>query len=187
MQKDLPSAESRVTIITSPLLSSIWPKSNNTVAICRVRPASIREALPLSEKLGDKDTMAFADLGLGRIEQAQGNHASAFQFLSNSLSTYHALGDKVSIAGCLDSMAGVKASLGDGLQAARLFGAAEALRETLGAPNSQVYQRDLDGHVGIAQADVGELFFQVAWDEGRDLTMDLAIEEALAALITVGY
>jgi hypothetical protein len=65
------------------------------------------------------------------------------------------------------------------LRAARLAGAAEALRETIGAPLPPIYtaahQQRIDQlHQQLAPADLAR-----AWAEGRALPFDRAIEEAL--------
>ena len=68
-------------------------------------------------------------------------------------------------------------SQGEPTWAARLWGAAEALRETMGTPISPVYRADYERSVAAARAQLGEQAFAAAWAEGRTMTP----EQALAA------
>ena len=61
----------------------------------------------------------------------------------------------------------------------RTIDAAEAQREALGAfmpPNARA---EHDHNVAAARAQLGEATFDLAWAEGRALTMEQAIEYAL--------
>jgi hypothetical protein len=68
---------------------------------------------------------------------------------------------------------------GAGRRAARILGAAEALRVTLGFP---LLTSNLDHHrraVAATQALLDNATFTAAWNAGRELTLDEAIIEAL--------
>jgi DNA-binding NarL/FixJ family response regulator len=87
------------------------------------------------------------------------------------------VGDKWSIASCLEGLAGVVVAEGEPVWAARLWGAAETLRETVGAPIPPVERTDYERAVAVAHAKLGEQAFSAAWAEGRAMTL----EQALAA------
>ncbi|MGH2603785.1 MAG: LuxR C-terminal-related transcriptional regulator, partial [Dehalococcoidia bacterium] len=89
-------------------------------------------------------------------------------------------GDRSSLVRVLDGIAEV-AVAGDADRAARLLGAAEALRRSAGI--SQVFPSDqaVSARVSaVARAVLGDLGFAVAVDEGRSLSQEDAIAEALA-------
>ncbi len=65
-------------------------------------------------------------------------------------------------------------------QAARLFGAAAALRDAIGAPLPPSDQTDVDRGVAAARGAMGDEAFQAAWEQGRSMSLDQAVEEALA-------
>jgi len=77
----------------------------------------------------------------------------------------------------LEGLASVVAAQGEVAWAARLWGAAEALRETTGAPIAPVERRAYEARVTAARAQLGERPFATAWAEGRLMTP----EQALAA------
>jgi DNA-binding NarL/FixJ family response regulator len=74
-------------------------------------------------------------------------------------------------------LAVVVATQGEPAWAARLWGAAEGLRDVIGAPLPPVYHADYDRSVAAIRSSLGEKSFAAAWAEGRTMTP----EQALAA------
>ena len=64
-------------------------------------------------------------------------------------------------------------------RAARLWGAADALREAIGAPLSPFERTELDTHTAAARTALGEEVFAAAWAQGRATPLNEAIEYAL--------
>ena len=103
-------------------------------------------------------------------------------FLAAALAMLRALGNRHTgwIAWCLEEFAGVWRGRGQLKRAARLLGAAEALRE------ATVSTIPPDEHAEYAEAAaalrsaLGEEAFAAAWAEGRALSMESAIALALA-------
>jgi len=116
--------------------------------------------------------LGWAHLLLGSPEEARADFA-----LSVTLST--SLGHIEGIAYGLEGLAAVAAQAGDVDRAGRLAGAAHALRERSGTHNGPTFtfhQRYLDRLAAAAPA--GRLAHAVA--EGRELTVEQAVAEALA-------
>jgi predicted ATPase/DNA-binding XRE family transcriptional regulator len=115
------------------------------------------------------------------LMQFRGDDALAVPLLRESVALSMSLADTPSLGVELANLAGALATLGWGERAARLFGAAEALRERTGlairfAPWHELYERHLEAL--RAQLDADEL--AVAWAEGRVLAPEEAVAEALA-------
>jgi hypothetical protein len=70
---------------------------------------------------------------------------------------------------------------GQGERAARLLGAAAALRETIGAPLPLPERADVEQAVAGARAALGEAEWTAAFAAGRMLSLEQAIAEALSA------
>ena len=87
-------------------------------------------------------------------------------------------GDKFWMAVCLEGLAGVAAAQGQPVGAARLFGAAAALRGAIGAPMEPARRAAYERHLAATRAQLTEEAFATAWAEGRALTP----EQAVAAL-----
>jgi DNA-binding CsgD family transcriptional regulator len=85
--------------------------------------------------------------------------------------------DKGLIPSCLEGLAGLVAAQGELVWAARLWGAAESLRDALSAPIPPVYRAEYGNAVAAARVQLSEKVFAAAWAEGRSMTP----EQALAA------
>jgi hypothetical protein len=136
---------------------------------------------------GDIFGVAMTLTHCGMVALDQGDDRLAGAYLAESLTLLWELGDRWQTALALEVVAGLAAVQGQrpddtqpgGLRAARLFGAVEALRETRGAPvlpqNREYYQR----RVAVARAQLDETAFAAAWAEGRAMTLEQAVADAL--------
>ena len=93
----------------------------------------LEESLALYRDLGDRQRMAQVLVGLAKVEAYQGDLATARILYEESLSLAR-VGYKLDLASGLEGLANVVAAQGKFTWAARLWGAAEALRDTMGAP-----------------------------------------------------
>ncbi len=138
-----------------------------------------QESLAIFQEMGDKQNSANQLAMLGNEARAQANYAEAQAFLRESLILRRELGDKVGIARSLESCANLAARQGQAAHAARLFGAAEALYETIGSPIITYRDRgEYERNVAAARAQLGEATFNAAWAEGRAVTLEQAMTEA---------
>ena len=105
------------------------------------------ESLAISRGTGDIWAVAGTLGNLGLVTYLQGDYAAARPLLKESLELSQKLGDKDSIAYFLQVVAALTAAEGRPEQAARLYGAAEALREAIGVslpPGDRPrYERDV--------------------------------------------
>ena len=62
--------------------------------------------------------------------------------------------------------------------AARLFGAAEALREKIGIPMTVREREEYDRQVADLRAGMAKERFESAWKQGRSMSMDQAVRLA---------
>jgi hypothetical protein len=95
-----------------------------------------------------------------------------------SLAIRAAMKNKEGIASCLEGLAAVAAAMGELARAARLFGAAEARRQELGASLPPAERADHESQVAAVSAALGQPAFAAAWAEGSALPLDQAITEA---------
>jgi hypothetical protein len=70
----------------------------------------------------------------------------------------------------LELLAAAVSMQGDYRRAALLFGAAEALREAVGAFVLPLYRAEYDRGVAAARTGLYDTTFQAAWSEGRAMT-----------------
>jgi hypothetical protein len=90
------------------------------------------------------------------------------------------IGSHWDLADLLELMGSVLKGKGRVIDAATAFGAAEALRELLGAPVPPAEIDMYDRRVAEVQGDLAPETFQAAWDAGRALDLEDAVELVLA-------
>ncbi len=140
--------------------------------------ATCDESLVLARELGEKGAMARSLYVLGRLAHCQSDDQRAAVQIGESLALFRELGEKLGVAQCLERLGGIAASAAP-QRAARLLGAAEALREAIGVPLPTYDRADYDRAAEGARAAVTEPVFATAWAEGRAMTLEQAIEYAL--------
>ena len=98
---------------------------------------------------------------------------------AESLEIRRDLGDRSDVSYSLESIAATAAADGACEQAARLYGAAAALRAEIGAPLPQSEMARYRHGVETIHSALGEPAVSTAWEEGRTLPWMQAAAEAL--------
>ena len=143
--------------------------------------AAYEKCLEVVREIGEirREVMLLANLGV--IAKHQGDLNRAEQLFKQALMKQIDLGGyaKIGSVGDIVFVAGVIGARGDLERAARLFGAADALFESfemgLEPGDLPEYERDL----AFVRSQLGEDQFQLCLREGRELSLDQAIEVAL--------
>ena len=110
---------------------------------------------------------------------ARGTGACSAADCHLALAVHDELGVQFEVADDLERLAGVAANTGSET-AVRLLGAAEVLREAIGAPMFPVDQPAYDRAVTMTRVRLGIELFETAWAAGRRLSEAAAVAEALA-------
>lgn len=113
------------------------------------------------------------------LARKQGDYREATRQWKIYLTRQSEVNNRTEIAASLEGLAGSIAELGDAERAAHLFGAAHALREEIHSAVQPHNRKDYDRGVDAARASLGEEAFTAAWEEGRAMTLEQAIEYAL--------
>ncbi|MBI1742494.1 tetratricopeptide repeat protein [Candidatus Acetothermia bacterium] len=152
------------------------------------------EALPIFREIGKNQDIANTLYNLGEVARRQTDYAQARTRYEEALAIGREIDHKrhrVVLAEGLEGIAKLAQTHGRMEQAARLFGAAEALREAISAPISpdaihrthQGWRKtgrvDYDHVVALTKAALGEDTFTKAWAQGRAMTLEQAIDYAL--------
>ena len=87
---------------------------------------------------------------------------------------------------CLAAVAGLAAAEGQPDSAARLFGAAECARQTVGITMDGADRVAHDAYVALVRSQLDEQAFASAWAEGRGMNLDQAANDALTMLAQDG-
>lgn len=163
--------------------------------------ALYEESLAIKRESGYDLGIAFSLHDLGKVACAQRDYGRARSLLEESLAMRRELGDRLGIAFSLESLAEVacdeegqpgasrsggafsELGLADraaaGGRAARLLGAAEALREAIGSPLFPSEQETHRRKVSRVRELLDASAFAAAWAEGRRMSVEDAVAMAL--------
>jgi predicted ATPase/DNA-binding CsgD family transcriptional regulator len=138
------------------------------------------ESLAIKRQIGDRWGSSYSLLNLGTVTLAHGDHDTAAAWYDEALRLASQLGDRFIVAECLHGLgavAGTRSAI-DG--AVRLFAAAEALRDSIGARLSGHRRAEDDRRIGEVRASLSEEAFAALWAEGQSMPLDEAIACALS-------
>jgi tetratricopeptide (TPR) repeat protein len=142
--------------------------------------ALMEEALALYREEGERQAMARI-LGYQSLAALyERDYARAAALSRECLTLYRTAGEVFGIGRYLPILAGVISGQGEPERAARLFGAAAALRERLGVQLPLAMRSAHDRAIAAVHGTLGDADFTAAWAAGQALSMDEAVDEGLA-------
>ena len=143
--------------------------------------ALLEEALAIAAELDDRHCAVAALLHLARLARDEGDPARADALYRQAMPATGA-GAEVpptgSTATWLEGLATVAVDDGDPGRAARLLGAADALRQSIGAPLPAHEAADRNDTIAACSAILGEAEFRAAFDAGAGLPLAEAVASA---------
>jgi non-specific serine/threonine protein kinase len=138
------------------------------------------EALAIQREVGDLERISAALDNLSLVAAEQGNHVAARSLGKESLAIRSALHDRRAIAWSLEGLAYVAFALKGPAKAARIWATAARIREEVGCPLPARDRARSDRRIAAARAAMGDdAAFDGAWQEGRAMPLDRAVEYAL--------
>ena len=142
------------------------------------------EAAVICQERGYKRSLDLALDNLGWAALLQGDHDRARKYYEESLVVCKDLGDRAVASESLDGMACVAGAKGEFERAGRLFGAAQAMRETLReavafqqTPEEEAWR---EPYRGTARSRLGGPAWEEALAQGRAMSIERAVEYALS-------
>jgi tetratricopeptide (TPR) repeat protein len=142
--------------------------------------AVLEEALAVFRDMGFGWGIVESLTALGAIASDQGDFDRAAAAIQEGLAFARDVGDRRGLAMAMEELAFVASSRQEPELAARLVGAAQALREAIGAPVPPADQPRYDRSVTAVHAQLREDAFDEGWESGRLLSLEEAVTEALA-------
>ncbi len=149
---------------------------------CEEAAELLEEGLALRREVSDTWGVAASLGALAWVALSQGDLTKATTLLTESLQRRRDLGDIGGTAWCLEKLAEIALTIGlrqsgqrrdeELERAARLFGAAQALRAPVKSVIDLVDQPEYERQVAVVRAQLGEAMFSEAWAEGQALTPD---------------
>jgi predicted ATPase/DNA-binding SARP family transcriptional activator len=137
------------------------------------------QILEIFRELRGRFTLAWPYLGLGWVSLHGGAYGKANDLFEESLKLSMEDSNKSAITVCLAGFASVLGMTGKPQQAARLLGAVEFSLKSIGRPADQ---KDFDHYVAAVRGQLDDASFAKAWAEGRDMTLEQAVDYGLKEL-----
>jgi predicted ATPase/class 3 adenylate cyclase len=137
------------------------------------------EAAELYRGRGRKGVLQVALNNLGWSALIRGDHRKAEALHEECLVLCRELGDKLIGAESIEGFACAAGAGGAAERAARLFGAAEALREAAGNQQAARAHSLREPYLAAARAQVDEATWSAAWEGGRSMEFEDAVVYAL--------
>jgi predicted ATPase/DNA-binding XRE family transcriptional regulator len=127
----------------------------------------LQESLALSQRLGYREGVAWSLNQLGIVERRRGLTDRAVHLLDESLAEHRDLGDRWRSASVLEELATVAQQRNRTEYAAFLLGAADGIREAIGAPVPQIERTDRLATLRSVEGSLDRTAFRTAWAAGR--------------------
>jgi DNA-binding CsgD family transcriptional regulator len=116
--------------------------------------------------------------GMGKLARSQGDQDRSESLHHEALGLFQEARNKLDAVEALESLAGLAALAESCREAARLFGAAEALRESIGYMRFLVERERYEADVALVREGLADKEFARAWEEGRAMSLDEAVAYA---------
>lgn len=123
---------------------------------------------------------AMIEYSLAMLLSARGDHRQALDLSAAALGHLLEFGELWGFAACLDTIGAARAPLGEPERAARLFGAAAAIRAAHATPMIPADRPRYEQAVAATRATMGPAAFDASWNAGSVLSPGEAATEALA-------
>src|SRR5262249_9795253 len=133
------------------------------------------EGLAIRRELGDPQNFALPLISLAALAREQGDYARARAYLTECLALCRQLGSRYMAAIGLESVAALAWAQKRSERAVCFYGAAAALRESIGAPLPPDGRKEVDPILAELRAALGESAFAAAFAAGRALQWEQAI------------
>jgi non-specific serine/threonine protein kinase len=139
----------------------------------------LEECLSLTRQHGNPWLVGTTLFSLGHVALMQGDPTRATRLFVESLELRRPNGDLMGTAQCVEGLAWVATATGRFEAAAQVFGAAESLRERIGASVEVGWTSDHQGFLEQTSRALDEATFAERWSAGRALGADEAVELGL--------
>jgi non-specific serine/threonine protein kinase len=141
--------------------------------------AAYADSVALLRALQSKSMLAYPVRRLGHMDLVEGDTAQAAAAFTESLLLNRQIGHTSGMTACLAAFAGLAVVRGQYQRAAHLSGAVEALLQFMGVPLFATDLVDHERHLAALRARLDEAALAAAWQAGRALSLEQAVEFAL--------
>jgi len=169
-------------------LGDRWAIGNSTncigmVATLQKRYGEARDwfqrSIQLNREVGDAWMVAINHNNLGNATRGLGDYEAARRHYADSLRAYRDYDDRWALAFLLEDIGVLAALSGESRAALELVGAADSLRDAIGAPRSPTLQAEIAATLDPATSSLSQEERVSCTNRGRSLDLGAAVERAL--------
>jgi predicted ATPase len=142
--------------------------------------ARFGESAEIARKIGNKRIVYSSQSELAHVLREHGELDEPLATYRDLLPKWKDLGHRSAVAHELECIAYILIRKEEPERAATLLGAAEALREAIDSVMTQMEQVEYEKEISTLRELLGEDLIRKQWEEGRAMTIDQAIQLALA-------
>jgi tetratricopeptide (TPR) repeat protein len=135
--------------------------------------------LQIFQDMGDFHRANMVQSEMAHMERMEGQYEKAKTLYRETILVWKRLGHRAAVANQFECLAFIAKASEQPDRAATLLGAAEALREKINIQMTDMERVEYDREVADLKANMTENDFTAAWEKGRSMTMDEAVELAL--------
>jgi tetratricopeptide (TPR) repeat protein len=137
----------------------------------------LEESLTIARQLDILWCLAYSLEIMGLLQRSQGHFNRAFELFRESLLISAEQDNLQGVLNCLGALAGLAAMDRQPGHAARLFAAAEKLRQKIGAKMGRDDREEYEDYLAMLHHQLPDAAFKTAWSEGDAMTVEQAIKE----------
>jgi tetratricopeptide (TPR) repeat protein len=135
--------------------------------------------LRMFEHVGHKGFVTIMTAEIAHVERTLGNYVQAKHTYQETIRVFQDLGNRPAVAHQLECFAMIAVAEEEPQRAAKLFGAAEAIREVTGHKPTDEEQAEEAQFINQLHSMLPEAEFKALWAQGKSMTMEQAIQLAL--------
>jgi tetratricopeptide (TPR) repeat protein len=140
---------------------------------------SLQQCLSYLPQIKSKRNDAMIYSELAHVERQAGRWQKALEGYQDTILRWKDLGHHPAVANQLECFAFIARVQDQPQRAARLLGAAEALREACGAPMTDYERAEYNSEIAALHRQLDQPNFESEWAAGRQMKLDQAIEYAI--------
>lgn len=131
------------------------------------------------DRLGNRFFLNVAQSNLGHLLRRQGRYREALDLYHVAIREWNDLGGRAAVANMLENYAFIARAESQPQRAARLLGAAEAVRDTTHADMTPWERTEYEREVAVLRDSLSTDTLAAEWAAGRELSLDEAVDFAV--------
>jgi tetratricopeptide (TPR) repeat protein len=140
----------------------------------------LNSAMQTMQEIGSTRHIVNIKSVLAHVMRREGNYLEAIPAYHETIKEWQRMGHRSAVAHQLECLAFIAKSLEQVEKATKLLGAAEALRQKIESDMTLPERKEYEKEVADIKANMDGKEFASLWAEGRSMTMEQAIQFALA-------